>query len=551
MPFIASFQGRYGYGFASIHIPPFIPSASTPAYYLQNTGWLMNQPGINVTTLEVKALSSIAALTGVVRTYSTLNAAWTFIHDKDLDSNVWYGMPEGTRVLSRYTLSGGGTIVSTLTTYTGATTSVLGACYAPNCMWSTTSYGAFIIGGFNQAVIHVLEFTSLKTIGTTYTVPYTSEVYGTEMVPKAASGFNCNYGVAYTRGSKQMSSWTTNMDTRSWTNRRDNSYIGGTNGPANGDGMIYYPPGKWITMNDAAATTNRIAMNDTSSARLYVWTITEGTNHLNWTYLSTITTGGNGYYPYHMSSNAYTSVIGFSPLSIPNIRVWLDATDLTTFNLSGTTVTRWIDKRSAYAATPTVGTFTRSGNFLSIPANGYMTMTPSFTTSYRTIFTVANIGSVETTQEGYYVYVSPPASGSSGVQVFFFKAVGNNSNVNRIELNRPGGGVVYTDGGGPYFNSGTFITSIVYSSTDRSIYGNGTNILPNVNGGNSFSAGSPVTYIGGYPSATLPGFSLGELIVIDGDITTNSRQQMEGYLAWKWGLQGNLPVAHPYKNTAP
>tara|TARA_B110000285_G_scaffold33236_1_gene34795 strand:- start:4673 stop:5506 length:834 start_codon:yes stop_codon:yes gene_type:complete len=25
----------------------------------------------------------------------------------------------------------------------------------------------------------------------------------------------------------------------------------------------------------------------------------------------------------------------------------------------------------------------------------------------------------------------------------------------------------------------------------------------------------------------------------------------EGYLAWKWGLQGNLPNAHPYKNAAP
>ena len=25
----------------------------------------------------------------------------------------------------------------------------------------------------------------------------------------------------------------------------------------------------------------------------------------------------------------------------------------------------------------------------------------------------------------------------------------------------------------------------------------------------------------------------------------------EGYLAWRWGLQGKLPVGHPYKNTSP
>jgi len=178
-------------------------------------------------------------------------------------------------------------------------------------MWSNTAYGAFIIGGFNQAVIHVLPFTATKTIGTAYTVPYTSEVYGTEMIPSQASGFNNHYGVAYTRGTKQMSSWTVVMDSNSsngWTNRKDNSYTGGVNGPSNGDGMIYYPPGKQISENDAATSTNRIAMNDTATARLYVWTVTESGTQLNWTYLSTITTAANGTYPYHMSSNAYNSV---------------------------------------------------------------------------------------------------------------------------------------------------------------------------------------------------------------------------------------------------
>lgn len=33
------------------------------------------------------------------------------------------------------------------------------------------------------------------------------------------------------------------------------------------------------------------------------------------------------------------------------------------------------------------------------------------------------------------------------------------------------------------------------------------------------------------------------------DLTT--RQKMEGYLSWKWGLQSGLPLAHPYKNNPP
>jgi len=26
---------------------------------------------------------------------------------------------------------------------------------------------------------------------------------------------------------------------------------------------------------------------------------------------------------------------------------------------------------------------------------------------------------------------------------------------------------------------------------------------------------------------------------------------IDGYLAWKWGLQANLPATHPYKKYAP
>ena len=315
MPFLNSIE--FNYAFSGKPTPISAPSTigGLPSYYTVNSGYLMYQTSYNSNSLVLKTIENINTATSI-RTYTALDSAgrtWTAIHDKDLDSNIWYGMAESTRVLTRYLLPQGGTtmITSTLTTYSGATTSVLGACYAPSCMWSNTSYGAFIIGGFNQSVIHVLLFTSLKTIGSTYTVPYTSEVYGTEIIPKQASGFNNHYGVAYTRGSKQMSSWTVNMNSNSssgWSNRVDNSYSGGVNGPSNGDGMIYYPPGKQIVANDANTTSNRIAMNDTSSARLYVWNIAESGYSLLWSYLSTINILTNGGYPYHMSSNTYASV---------------------------------------------------------------------------------------------------------------------------------------------------------------------------------------------------------------------------------------------------
>jgi hypothetical protein len=42
-----------------------------------------------------------------------------------------------------------------------------------------------------------------------------------------------------------------------------------------------------------------------------------------------------------------------------------------------------------------------------------------------------------------------------------------------------------------------------------------------------------------------------EVLVVPRYLSLEETEMIEGYLAWKWGLQGNLPVSHPYKNAAP
>lgn len=44
---------------------------------------------------------------------------------------------------------------------------------------------------------------------------------------------------------------------------------------------------------------------------------------------------------------------------------------------------------------------------------------------------------------------------------------------------------------------------------------------------------------------------IGELLVFDRKLTDTERQEVEGYLAHKWGTAGRLPSDHPYKDTAP
>lgn len=42
-----------------------------------------------------------------------------------------------------------------------------------------------------------------------------------------------------------------------------------------------------------------------------------------------------------------------------------------------------------------------------------------------------------------------------------------------------------------------------------------------------------------------------ELVIVEGVLSTNDRQKLEGYLAWNNGQEALLPVGHPYKAAAP
>ena len=59
--------------------------------------------------------------------------------------------------------------------------------------------------------------------------------------------------------------------------------------------------------------------------------------------------------------------------------------------------------------------------------------------------------------------------------------------------------------------------------------------------------------IGAIPGAqTLsPSIDVGEIIIVAGAPSTDTRQRVEGYLAHKWDLTANLPSNHPYKTVAP
>lgn len=59
-----------------------------------------------------------------------------------------------------------------------------------------------------------------------------------------------------------------------------------------------------------------------------------------------------------------------------------------------------------------------------------------------------------------------------------------------------------------------------------------------------------LTIFGNDNGAQMPYGYMAEYVFLE-DVTTATRQKIEGYLAWKWGTVAGLPVGHPYKTEPP
>lgn len=84
------------------------------------------------------------------------------------------------------------------------------------------------------------------------------------------------------------------------------------------------------------------------------------------------------------------------------------------------------------------------------------------------------------------------------------------------------------------------------NSGDKTFFENGSD----VGGANDNTTTLTVNTVGTIGSGAKSNFELSELIVIPAYDETN-KELVEGYLAWKYSLEGNLPVGHAYKNYPP
>jgi len=231
----------------------------------------------------------------------------------------------------------------------------------------------------------------------------------------------------------------------------------------------------------------------------------------------------------------------FSPQSIPGLMLWLDGADPNTFTYGvSPRIQTWKDKSvNGYNAIQnTTGSQPSVGGGGVVFANPtYMDTTYTAVPTTETVFAVIN--PTANSGGGSFDIVSTSAAG--GRELFIYLAY--------VSTAPAGGSIRCTTGATIGTNKTTLVEMTCVGATNGSVleYYNGALQTNTATGTTQFS-GAGTTRIGLGPTANISYFAgtIYEILCYNTVLSTQQRQQVEGYLAWKWNLQGSLLATHPY-----
>jgi len=268
-------------------------------------------------------------------------------------------------------------------------------------------------------------------------------------------------------------------------------------------------------------------------------------------------------HPYAKESPIGETVSEVSPLNIPaqipSLVTWLDAADSPTVVVSGTNPS-WYDKSA------TTDVF--EGKASPYPTYGYTNIEnqPSLPGVYFNGKTslVGSISAAIASGTGSCFLVATILGGAQVLMGGFQN--GNISKGNSFGFYSQGGGVVSPIQGfdNVYMNSFSSIKqegTYVFFGQIEGANGQGSfqfSTPPTAQGtaGQNYQAYTPITSTpwvlgtaAGSPIAQ--NFYIHEFLCFSEYFSDSRRQLVEGYLAWKWGLQSQLPQGHPYVSARP
>jgi hypothetical protein len=261
-----------------------------------------------------------------------------------------------------------------------------------------------------------------------------------------------------------------------------------------------------------------------------------------------------------------STVANFSPLSL-NPQYWYDATRIESFVLSGSNITTWADvggngrtatSGGSTAARPTINTDTLNGYRVASLDNrsgGSKYFDPVSLNINGTTLTLFSVHKNTPAASGGTIYgrpwsLSPAAtedfSDQSGCNLTYgFAGTAANPGVT---FSRQNVNICST----PTFTAGTWhVIAAVRNGTNCAIWLDGGNKATGTTGATAFNATR--IRIGNNQQRVDCGMygAIAETMLFTQALSDTDVDKINGYLAWKWGLQANLPTAHPYKNSSP
>ena len=253
--------------------------------------------------------------------------------------------------------------------------------------------------------------------------------------------------------------------------------------------------------------------------------------------------------------------VKFSPTQIPGCRLWLDAADASTVTTSGTTITAVSDKSTNATVLTSPAGFTYPNNtfngsypsfYNTSASGGRLGYNSSFSLgSQNTVFIVGQLTSPSAGNQ-FFDFIDGYTSSS---RFFLFSSPNFLNNyvygTNGSSSGQVSGAITTAQMTSPFCWSVALDTSTTTSSTLQ--YVNGTQLVqsPSTQGAAISSyTGIVIGQRFTQSSESVVGH-ICEFIIYNSVLTTTQRQQVESYLAQKWGLVSSLPTTNHIHNTFP
>lgn len=244
----------------------------------------------------------------------------------------------------------------------------------------------------------------------------------------------------------------------------------------------------------------------------------------------------------------------FSPNLYSSLSIWLDASDSSTYTLSSLTVRSWTDKSGCNNSPNIIYGNPRLSNSAinNRSAIWFDSISSSFIGPYvnrsgfATAFAVATYSSIS----GDRRMLSVGELGQPDQAGFWraaFITTTSTSNLSMWKQNTANQGAILASVSMSTFNT-PFIVSMTYSNgTASNSFNGGFSIQTGGSSGDlstiQYALGTSLGTGGG--NTTWSGY-IGEFLMFNSALSSEDRQTVEGYLAWKWGIKNILPLSNPY-----